>query len=121
VGASALALAFAALVFAAGLVVGRHTAPRSHAATPASVAPGSPAAGKAVFASAGCGACHALQAAGTHGTVGPDLDRAKPNAAQVSDVVANGKGVMPPYKGRLTAEQIRDVAAYVAQAAGAGA
>ena len=26
---------------------------------------------------------------------------------------------MPPYKGRLTDEQIRDVAAYVAQAAGA--
>src|SRR5439155_4819199 len=69
-GASALALAFAALVFAAGLIVGRHTAPRSQAATATAAVPGSAVAGKAVFASAGCGACHALQAAGAHGTVG---------------------------------------------------
>jgi len=80
---------------------------------------GSPAAGKAVFASAGCGACHTLAAAGANGKVGPNLDDAKPDAAQFVDVVAHGKGGMPPYKGRLTDEQVRDVAAYVAQAAGA--
>ena len=48
--------------------------------------------------------------------MGPDLDRAKPDAARVIDIVTNGKGVMPPYKGRLTGTQIRDLAAYVAQA-----
>jgi mono/diheme cytochrome c family protein len=114
-GASSLALAFGALIFAAGLIVGRHTAPRSQAATPASL-PGSASAGKAVFASAGCGACHAFRAAGTHGTVGPDLDRTKPDAARVIDIVANGKGVMPPYEDKLTDEQIRNLGAYVAQA-----
>ena len=34
--------------------------------------------GKAVFADAGCGACHALADAGTNGTVGPDLDEVVP-------------------------------------------
>jgi len=35
---------------------------------------GDPAAGKAVFTTAGCGACHTLKAAGTTATVGPSLD-----------------------------------------------
>jgi len=113
------ALLFAALVFAAGLVVGRHTAPRPQpaVAAPAGAAPGSAVAGKSVFASAGCAACHALAAAGAKGNVGPNLDDAKPDAERVSDVVTNGKGAMPPYRDRLTDTQIRDVAAYVAQAA----
>jgi cytochrome c oxidase subunit 2 len=36
---------------------------------------GATAAGKMVFTNNGCGACHTLQAAGTKGTVGPDLDK----------------------------------------------
>jgi cytochrome c551/c552 len=32
-------------------------------------------AGKAVFASNGCGSCHTLAAAGATGTIGPDLDK----------------------------------------------
>jgi ferredoxin-NADP reductase/cytochrome c553 len=115
------ALVFAALVFAAGIVVGRHTAPQAQPATsePAATAPGSAAAGKAVFASAGCGACHTLEAAGASGTVGPNLDDVKSDAEHVSEVVTNGKGAMPPYKGRLSDKQIRYVAACVAQATGA--
>ncbi len=31
-------------------------------------------AGKRVFEAEGCGSCHALEAAGTSGTIGPDLD-----------------------------------------------
>ena len=38
-----------------------------------------PAAGEAVFASAGCGGCHTLEAAGSSGNVGPNLDEAKPD------------------------------------------
>jgi mono/diheme cytochrome c family protein len=38
--------------------------------------PGSPAAGRAVFTSAGCGGCHTFAPAGTSGSVGPDLDEA---------------------------------------------
>jgi cytochrome c oxidase subunit 2 len=43
-------------------------------AAPSSSSATSPAAGKAVFTgSAGCGSCHTLAAAGTSGTVGPNL------------------------------------------------
>ncbi len=83
--------------------------------TEASGAPtGDPAAGEAVFASAGCGGCHTLEAAGATGTVGPNLDEAKPEQALVIDRVTHGKGVMPSFAGQLSEKQIQDVAAYVA-------
>ncbi len=81
-------------------------------------AAGDPAAGKEVFASAGCGGCHTLGAAGSSGAVGPNLDDAKPSAERVVDRVTNGKGVMPPFKGSLTEQQIADVAAFVSESAG---
>jgi cytochrome c551/c552 len=43
-------------------------------AAPASGPAGNAAAGKAVFASAGCGACHSFKPAASTGTVGPNLD-----------------------------------------------
>jgi cytochrome c553 len=80
---------------------------------------GDPVAGKAVFlGSAGCGSCHTLADAGTSGTIGPNLDDAKPSVELVVDRVTNGQGVMPPFKGTLSEQQIADVAAYVAQASG---
>ena len=79
---------------------------------------GDPVAGKAVFTSAGCVSCHTLADAGSTGTVGPNLDEAKPNAALVTMRVTNGKGVMPPFKDQLNATQIADVAAYVSSVAG---
>jgi mono/diheme cytochrome c family protein len=81
---------------------------------------GNATAGKAVFASAGCASCHTLKAAGATGTVGPNLDDAKPPASLVVDRVTNGKGVMPPFKGQLSAQQIQDVAAYVFQSTHGG-
>jgi mono/diheme cytochrome c family protein len=77
---------------------------------------GDPAAGKEVFASAGCVSCHTLADAGATGAVGPNLDEAKPPYERVVDRVTNGKGVMPPFAGQLSEEQIADVAAYVTQA-----
>ena len=74
---------------------------------------GGAAAGEAVFASAGCGGCHTLQAAGSSGAVGPNLDDAKPDHALVVDRVTNGKGVMPSFSDQLDEQQIQDVAAYV--------
>jgi mono/diheme cytochrome c family protein len=74
---------------------------------------GDPAAGEAVFASAGCGGCHTLEAAGATGTVGPNLDEAKPEQALVIDRVTHGKSVMPSFAGQLSEKQIQDVAAYV--------
>ncbi len=82
-------------------------------------AAGDPTAGKDVFASAGCGSCHTLAGAGTRGSVGPNLDDSKPPAELVVDRVTNGKGVMPPFSGQLSEQQIADVAAYVSSVAGA--
>jgi len=79
-------------------------------------AKGDPAAGKQVFATAGCGSCHTLKDAGANGTVGPNLDQAKPPLELVVDRVTNGKGVMPSFSGQLSQQQIADVAAYVVQA-----
>jgi mono/diheme cytochrome c family protein len=85
---------------------------------PPPAAGGSTAVGKEVFASAGCGACHTLADAGATGTVGPNLDEAKPSAELVVDRVTNGMGAMPPFAGQLSEEQITEVAAYVSAAAG---
>jgi mono/diheme cytochrome c family protein len=81
---------------------------------------GDPAAGKQVFETAGCKSCHTLKDAGATGTVGPNLDDAKPPASLVVDRVTNGKGVMPSFSGQLSTKQIADVAAYVSSAAGKG-
>jgi mono/diheme cytochrome c family protein len=89
--------------------------------TPAvSVPEGDAAAGKEVFDSAGCGSCHTLADAGTTGTVGPNLDDAKPTAETTYTQVMNGGGGMPPFKDQLSEEQIADVTAYVVQATGGG-
>jgi mono/diheme cytochrome c family protein len=77
---------------------------------------GDPTAGKQVFETAGCKSCHTLSDAGATGTVGPNLDQAKPPLDRVVDRVTNGKGVMPSFSGQLSEKQIADVAAYVVQA-----
>ena len=77
---------------------------------------GDPAAGKEVFASAGCVSCHTLADAGASGTVGPNLDELKPDAATVFEIVTNGRGSMPAFGEQLDEQQIADVAAYVVQA-----
>ena len=79
---------------------------------------GDAAAGKQVFASAGCSACHTLKDAGATGKVGPNLDEAMPSQDLVVERVSNGKGAMPSFKGRLTDQEIQDVAAYVSSVAG---
>jgi mono/diheme cytochrome c family protein len=75
-------------------------------------------AGEAVFSSAGCTGCHTLEAAGSTGTVGPNLDEAKPSTELVVTRVTKGQGAMPPFGDSLTAQQIADVAAYVVQSTG---
>ena len=81
--------------------------------TAAPSATGDATAGKAVFASAGCASCHTLKDAGSHGTIGPDLDQLKPPEARIVTQVENGGGPMPAFKDTLSAKQIQDVAAYV--------
>jgi cytochrome c oxidase subunit II len=94
------------------------------------LAAGNPAAGKRVYLANGCGACHTFSPAGSRGTVGPPLTRArltadarrakqpyalfirtsivKPNA-----YVARGyKPVMPSYS-KLSRKQLDDVVAFI--------
>ena len=74
---------------------------------------GDAAAGEAVFASAGCGGCHTLEAAGSSGNVGPNLDESQPDAALVEQRVRNGAGAMPAFEGQLEDKEIADVTAFV--------
>ena len=60
-----------------------------------------------------CGACHTLQAAGSKGQIGPNLDQLKPQIPQIIYTVTNGIGVMPAFDGALTIEEIEAVAHYI--------
>jgi len=60
-----------------------------------------------------CGTCHVLESAGATGNIGPNLDMLKPQLAQIVNAVTNGIGVMPPWQGILTSEEIEAVAYYV--------
>jgi mono/diheme cytochrome c family protein len=130
----ALGILFLVAMLAAVLVFGKEkpeaavesgtgtetTAPATSTAAPApgGGSQGDAAAGKAVFSSAGCGSCHTLKAAGSTGTVGPNLDQLKPSFARVKHQVEVGGGPMPAFKGQLSAKQIDDVAAFVSSSAG---
>ena len=74
--------------------------------------------GKQLFAQT-CGTCHTLSAAGTSGTVGPNLDDLKPDEQRVLAAIQNGgtgSGTMPP--NLYTGQQAQQVAAFVAATAG---
>ena len=60
-----------------------------------------------------CGVCHTLQAAGSAGNIGPNLDHLKPLMPQIIYAVTNGIGVMQAWKGILTYEEIEAAAYYV--------
>ena len=60
-----------------------------------------------------CGTCHTLQATGSNGTIGPNLDQLNTQIPQIIYAVTNGIGVMPPWEGILSKEEIEAVAFYV--------
>ena len=60
-----------------------------------------------------CGVCHTLQAAGSVGNIGPNLDQLKLPMSQIIYAVTNGIGVMRAWEGILTYEEIEAVAYYV--------
>ena len=99
-------------------VVGALPKPTLEPATPAFKLKGDPTAGKKTFLSAGCTGCHTLADAKATGTVGPNLDQAKPDYRLVTARVTLGKGQMPSFKGQLSGQKIADVAAYVVKATG---
>jgi len=90
----------------------------SEADLPALELTGDATAGKAVFESAGCTACHTLSAAGSTGTVGPNLDEAQPSFDLVVQRVTLGQGGMPSFQDQLQPQQIADVAEFVSSSAG---
>ena len=92
---------------------------------------GDPAAGKSVFSAQGCSSCHTYGPAGSHGTVGPNLDNlaadaTKANQGSLADythasiadpdaylVPGFPKGVMPSYGNQLSDQQIADLVAFL--------
>jgi len=120
-------LLFAALLFPAGLIgwaVGHDTSthprtrtvtvtasattstPATTTATTTAAAPtttaaaaAAGAAGKAIFLSAGCGACHTFKPAGASGKVGPDLDTTPEKDAKATNTPLTGfvmKSIIDP-------------------------
>lgn len=96
-------------------------------APPPSQPQGNAQAGGDVFASAGCGSCHTLEAAGSSGTAGPNLDEAlqgdTADAIETSIVDPNAEvaqgfqpNVMPQdYEEQLSDRQLADLVAFLAQ------
>lgn len=78
---------------------------------------GEAADGMAIFTE-NCGSCHVLEAAGTSGTTGPNLDELAPDKERVAEQVTNGGGGMPAFKDTLSEEEIDAVATYVSESAG---
>lgn len=76
--------------------------------------PASPIKGRDVFAR-NCSMCHGADANG--GAGGPDLTRIG-DALAVSQIVTHGRDQMPAFGSQLSAAEIRDVSAYVAQLSG---
>ena len=60
-----------------------------------------------------CGVCHTLQAAGSTGTIGPNLNQLKPQMSQIIVAVTNGIGAMQAWEDILTQEEIEAVVHYV--------
>ena len=95
------------------------------AAQPPAPAQGDSAAGKQLYAAQGCGGCHAFQAAGSNGAIGPNLDEAlagkdaefvHESIVDPNKDVASGyqPNIMPPNFGQtLTPKQIDDLVAFL--------
>jgi cytochrome c oxidase subunit 2 len=103
--------------------------------TQATQVKGDATAGAALFKAQGCGGCHTFKAAGTNGTVGPDLDKLAQyaqtaNRGSLADFTHESiqnpsayleKGypnAMPNFGQTLSDKQIADLVAYLTQKQG---
>ncbi len=129
-------------MLAAVVVLGREAKEKKAEAATSSVtattapppaAAGDPVAGKKLFSSKGCNACHTFAPAGSHGTVGPNLDKLAADALKANrgtldqytresiaspdayTVPGFPKGVMRVSIGPLTDRQISDLVAFLTQ------
>ena len=117
---SALALICVAVVALGVVVATTSCGGGDKSSTPGNNEKGSGSPGAKVFADAGCGNCHTMATAGATGTVGPNLDDLRPNQERVELQVTKGGNGMPSFAGKLSPTQIKDVAGFVATAAGTG-
>ena len=80
---------------------------------PESTAPGEPVTGEAIYAR-NCSGCHGPSGQGGGGpALSPErLAERFPTVADQMTVVSNGRGGMPAFGGRLSAEEIDAVVAY---------
>jgi mono/diheme cytochrome c family protein len=113
-----LAVFFVILLFAGPRVVAEdkpEAAPaKAQGTAPADTQGSAPAVdGKAVFTDT-CGSCHTLSAAGTSGSVGPNLDDVSLDASAIEGIVRDGRGGMPALGDKLSDAEISAVAAFVA-------
>lgn len=88
------------------------------ATTEEGAAEGNAEAGAQLFADNGCGNCHTLEAAGSTGTIGPNLDELQPSFEAAVEQITNGGGAMPAFGDTLSDQEIRDLAAYVVESTG---
>jgi len=107
------------------------TVPRQQTTAP-TLAKGDPAAGKTLFSSQGCTGCHTFGPAGSHATIGPDLDKLaqyaqKANQGTVKQFAAMSitdpgayvesgyQNVMPTSFANLPKKQLADLVAFLTQ------
>ena len=109
--------------------------PETVVGTVQQTAKGNPASGKKLFAANGCNSCHTYAPAGSHGTVGPNLDKLAADAQKANQgteeeyvhtsivdpnayvVPGFPKGVMPPFA-TLSDKQIADLVAFLGTGSG---
>ncbi len=63
-----------------------------------------------------CGSCHTLEAAGTQGAIGPDLDELRPDRERVLAAIEQGPGAMP--SNLVSGQEAEQVAEFVAGTGG---
>jgi mono/diheme cytochrome c family protein len=81
-------------------------------------AEGDAEAGADIYNEQACGGCHTLEAAGSSGSIGPNLDESQPDFELVVERVTNGSGAMPSFSDKLSEDEINNVAAYVVESTG---
>jgi mono/diheme cytochrome c family protein len=104
--------ALGALALVGGLAVGAGSfATRAHAedAKPSTTIE----AGRDLFNTWSCSACHTLTDAGSSGAVGPSLDNANLTHDFIVNRVTNGQGPMPSFGGQIDDADIGKLADYI--------
>ena len=71
------------------------------------------AAGREMFNTWSCSACHTLSDAGSSGAVGPSLDNPKLTHDFIVNRVTNGSGPMPSFGGQIADADIAKLADYI--------